>query len=83
MSPDDHDLLVQINERLTNLISRFDDHLTWSEKQLTLNESSHQTISHRLDALEAWKWKWAGSVAVVVFLLTVLGNLAVKLWSHH
>lgn len=69
---DDHDLLIRMDEKLTQLSIQFIGHVTQETKE-------RSDLSQRVDRLEEWKWKWAGAMAVSVFLLTLLGNVAARL----
>ena len=69
---DDHDLLTELNVKMDNLSEKLGTHLETSEKL-------HNRQCVRLDALEQWKWRWVGATAVLVFILTFIGNAAARM----
>ena len=64
MDESDHDLLVRIDERMDTV-------LAWQQAHMT---KCHQTHEGRLNKLEEWKYREAGALAVLVFLLQFAGE---------
>lgn len=65
---DDHDLLVRIDERLGTTVTRFDEHLTQSERV-------HGKQDARIATLEQWKWRWAGAIGILGFFISLIGSI--------
>lgn len=78
MQESDHDLLVRLNERVGNFLSRFDEHLKWAEGQIVENRVAHELLGERLSAIERWRFKWIGAVTVIIFLLNMVSALAAR-----
>ena len=63
----ERDVLIRIEERQDRLISDLAEHLR-----------IHCVFDRRLSIVEQRQWKWAGGLAVGVFVVTLLANLLMK-----
>ena len=63
----DHDILIRMDEKMTGIRDRFIEHVQAEE----VRHVRHET---RLTALEQWRWKWVGAIAVLMFLFNLFSD---------
>ena len=61
----DHDLLIRIDQNLTNHISRMNIHFIEDEKNFG-------EVNKRLGVVESWLWRGLGAIGVIVFAMKVI-----------
>lgn len=70
----DHDLLIRIDEKLNQFITRFDEHVKENDHAYTAIGDRVNALSTRLQAVEKLVWLGIGGLAVMEIGLTI--------WSH-
>ena len=63
---EDHDLLIRIDEKMDSVIQ-------WQEVHMAQCHQDHTRYEKDLSELKEWKWKVAGALCVLVFLLNFIG----------
>lgn len=64
----DHDILIRLDEKVDTM-------LVWQKTHV----GDHRVQEKRVTQLEQWRWRWGGIAVVLIFLLTLAGNLAMRL----
>ena len=67
MEANDHDLLIRMDEKM-------DAVLAWQTEHMAKCHATHEKHEGRLTKLEEWKYREAGALAVLVFLLQFAGE---------
>ena len=67
MDASDHDLLIRIDEKMDAVQS-------WQQEHMTKCHTVHDKHDTRITKLEEWKYREAGALALLVFVVQAFGT---------
>lgn len=70
MTPNDHDLLISLNQKVDNILERLDGHVP---TKCILHEQRLNEIDKRLDSgVQSSRWGWGTAIAVIALITSIV-----------